>query len=208
MNNMKKIAFVGATVLGMGALTACQSSHPLKDNEHARMMHDHHQPEHKMTPEQREQFHQARMEHKQFFKQMQKACDGKTVGQATQVNVKDKTIDGTCVMRFKPDQKPHWKMRDHQYSMNDEHRPMRGDMDGAMKRHEPLTDAKRAELTQKFDQRLAEHQAKQHAMQQACQGQAQGKAIQLKVGAQTINGQCKVQFQPQAPMGVPPAPMK
>lgn len=207
MNNMKKMAFVGATILGMSALTACQSSHPLKDNEHARMMHDH-QSKHKMTPEQREQFHQARMEHKQFFKQMQNACDGKAVGQATQVNVKDKTIDGTCVMRFKPDQKPNWKMRDHQYSMNDEHRPMRGDMDGAMNRHEPLTDAKRAELTQKFDQRLAERQAKQHAMQQACQGQPQGKAIQLKVGAQTINGQCKVQFQPQAPMGVPPAPMK
>lgn len=207
MNNMTKMALVGATVLGMGALTACQSSHSPQDNEHARMMHDH-QSKHKMTPEQREQFHQARMEHKQFFEQMQKACDGKAVGQATQVNVGDKSMDGACVMTFKPDQKSDWKMRDQRHSMNDEHRPMRGDMDGAMKRHEPLTDAKRAELTQKFDQRLAERQAKQQAMQQACQGQPQGKAIQLKVGAQTINGQCKVQFQPKPPMGVPPAPMK
>lgn len=42
MNSMIKIALVGTSILSLGALTACQSSHSVKDNDHARMMKDHH----------------------------------------------------------------------------------------------------------------------------------------------------------------------
>ena len=208
MNSMTKIALVGASALSIGALTACQSTNTVKDkdSDHARMMHDHHQKhDHKMTPEQREQFQQARAERKQVIEQIQKACDSKAVGTAVQVKAGDKTIDGTCVMTFKADHKAAKHMRGEHRSMKGEHRPMRGDINGMqMKRGEPLTNAQRAELTKQFDQRLAERQAKQQAILKACQGQAHGKAVQLKVGAQSIDGKCEIRFQPKAPVTMTP----
>ena len=132
MNSMIKIALVGTSILSLGALTACQSSHSIKENDHARMMHDHHpQHERKMTAEQREQFKQARHERKQVFEQIQKACDSKAVGTAVQIQAGDKTLDGTCSMTFKPEHKAGQKMRGEQRSMKDEHRAMRGEMGNA-----------------------------------------------------------------------------
>jgi len=91
-----------------------------------------------------------------------------------------------------------------------EHPPMRGDQADRgefrgmhMQRGEPLTDAKRAELTQQYDQRLAERQARQQTATKACQGQTDGKAVQLKVGTQTVDGKCIVHFQPKAPVSAP-----
>ena len=219
MNSMTKIALVGASVLSMGALTACQSTNTVKDtdNDHARMMHDHHQKhDRKMTPEQREKFQQARAERKQVVEQIQKACDSKAAGTAVQVKAGDKTIDGTCVMTFKADHKAAKHMRGEHRSMKGEHRPMRGDINSMqmkrgdinsmqMKRGEPLTNAQRAELTKQFDQRLAERQAKQQAILKTCQGQTDGKAVQVKAGAQTIDGKCAIRFQPKAPVAVKPA---
>lgn len=51
MNNMAKIALVSASVLTMGALTACQSNPGPKDKQDGRPMmhHGHHE---KMSPEQ------------------------------------------------------------------------------------------------------------------------------------------------------------
>ena len=208
MNSMTKIALVGASVLSMGVLTACQSTNTVKDtnNDHAHMMHDHHQKhDRKMTPEQRENFQQARAERKQVIEQIQKACDSKAVGTAVQVKAGDKTIDGTCVMTFKADHKAAKHMRGEHRSMKGEHRPMRGDINSMqMKRGEPLTNAQRAELTKQFDQRLAERQAKQQAILKACQGQTDGKAVQLKVGAQSIDGKCEIRFQPKAPVTMTP----
>lgn len=206
MNSMIKIALVGTSILSLGALTACQSSHSVKDNDHARMMKDHHpRHERKMTDEQREQFKQARHERKQVFEQIQKACKSKAAGTAVQIQAGEKTLEGTCSMTFKPEHKTGQKMRGEKYSMKDEHRPMRGEMhEGMHMQHDqPLTDARRAELTQQFDQRLAERQAIQQAITKACQGQTHGKAIQIKVGVQTIDGQCEIHFQPKAPVAAP-----
>ena len=74
---------------------------------------------------------------------------------------------------------------------------MRADQTGSihLQRGEPITDAKRAELTKQFDQRLAERQAKQQALFKACQGQTHGKTVQVKLNTQTINGKCEVRFQ-------------
>lgn len=65
MNNMAKIALVSASVLTMGALTACQSNPGPKDKQDGRPMmhHGHHE---KMSPEQREQFKQMRAERHEF----------------------------------------------------------------------------------------------------------------------------------------------
>ena len=113
-------------------------------------------------------------------------------------------------MTFKPEHKAGQKMRGEQRSMKDEHRPIHGEMGNAMHMQydEPLTDARRAELTQQFDQRLAKRQAIQQAIAKACQGQIHGKAIQIKVGMQTIAGQCEIRFQPKAPVMPSPVPVK
>ncbi|WP_374664646.1 hypothetical protein [Acinetobacter sp.] len=193
MNNMTKIALVGASILSAGALTACQSTAAPKDADHGQMMKQHHgDQERKMTPEQREQMKQMRAERHAMMKQMQQACDGKAVGTAMQVKAGDKTIDGTCLMTFKADH----KARGEHKPMRGEHRPMHAGMHGQMQRGEPLTDAKRAELTKQFDQRLAERQAKQQAIAKACQGKTDGTAVAFKVGEQQINGKCAVRFQP------------
>lgn len=213
MNNMTKMALVGASVLSMGALTACQSTSTPKDAQHGRMMKQHHSDQERhMSPEQREHFKKMRIEQRQVFAEMQKACDGKAVGSAVQVKAGDKAIDGTCTMTFNADRKAMKQemknARSEHKPMRGEHRPMRGDMRGQMQRGEPLTDAKRAELTKQFDQRLAERQAKQQAILKACQGKTDGSAVAIKVGEQQINGQCKVRFQPKAPVAPTTAPVK
>ena len=201
MNKMTKIALATASVLSVGALTACQSTQAPKDMEQSQHMHSHYQKDRHMTPEHREQFEKMRTERKQVMQDIKKACDGKAVGSAVQVKAGEQTLEGTCAISFKPN-------RDEM--KRGEHRPMRGDQADRgefrgmhMQRGEPLTDAKRAELTQQYDQRLAERQARQQAATKACQGQTDGKAVQLKVGTQTVDGKCIVHFQPKAPVSAP-----
>lgn len=198
MQAMTKIALISASVLSMGALTACQSTSNVPNNEHRQMMKHHHEgkKQHHLSPEQREQFKAKRAERLQFAKQLQQACDNKAAGSAIQVKSGDKTIDGTCQMVFKADRKEMKGQRGEYRSMQAEYGPMRGDIRGSMMRGEVLTDAQRAELTKQFDQRLAQRQAHQQAMRQACQGKKDGTAAQIKAGEQTVNGQCHVRFQP------------
>lgn len=169
MNKMTKIALATASVLSVGALTACQSTQASKDMEQSQHMHGHYQKDRHMTPEQREQFEKMRTERKQDMQDIKKACDGKAVGSAVQVKAGEQTLEGTCAISFKPN-------RD---------------------------EMKRAELTQQYDQRLAERQARQQAATKACQGQTDGKAVQLKVGTQTVDGKCMVHFQPNPPVSAP-----
>jgi hypothetical protein len=194
MQAMTKIALISASVLSMGALTACQSTSNVPNNDHSHMMKHHKGKKQHLTPEQREQLKAKRAERMQFAKQLQQACNNKAVGSAVQIKTGDKTIDGTCKMVFKADRK---EMKSHR-GMKAEHHPMRADMRRGMMHGEVLTDAKRAELNKQFDQRLAQHQAHQQAMLQACQGKKDGTAAQIKMGEQTINGKCHVRFQPTA----------
>ena len=211
MNHMTKIALAAAGILSMGALTACQSANTAKDTDHPQRMHGQKHDRH-MTPEQREQMQEMRAERHEVMSQMKRACDGKAAGATAQVKAGGQTINGTCAMAFSMD-KPE---RCEYSGRRGEHRPMgadqpeRGEFRGMhMQRGEPLTDAKRAELTQQFDQRLAERQAKQQAIAKACLGKADGAAVQIKAGGQTINGKCEVRFQPKMPaQPAAPAPVK
>lgn len=205
MKAITKIVLVGASVLSMGALTACQSTSGAQANkDHPRMMKEHHQARH-LSPEQREKFEKMRTEHAARYKQMQEACNGKAVGDTVQIKVADKTIDGTCNMVFKADRKDMKNMRGQHHQMKGEHRTMHGDArksndQRGYARGEALTDSKRAELVKQYDQRLAQRQAMQQAHQNACQSKKHGDAVQIKFGAQTINGKCHVRFQPNAPI--------
>lgn len=194
MNKMTKIVVMGASVVGLVALTACQSTTNTKDKDHPqRMMKEHHvKGDRKMPPEQREKFKQSRAEHREVMKQIQNICENKTVNTAVQLKAGEKTIEGTCVMTFKPELKKVDKLQRH------ENRPMRGHVNVPMKmqRGEILTDDKRAEMVKDFDRRLAERQAKQQAVIKACEGKKDGSAVQIKAGAQIIDGKCEVRFQP------------
>lgn len=196
MNHITKIALVSASLLSMGALTACQSTNTTKDTDQPQRMHSQ-KHDRNITPEQREQMQQIRAERHEMMKQVKHACDGKIVGSTVQIKTGNQTIDGTCTTVFKADRKnmkeTHGARGEHHAMHRDKNRPM------MMHRDEPLTDAKRAELTKQFDQRLAERQAKQQAVLKACQGKADGTAVQFKVGTQTIDGKCKIRFQPKMP---------
>lgn len=209
MNTMSKIAIMTASVLSVGALTACQTATAPKDAKGPHQFDGRHadRMDRKMTPEQREAFKARQAEHKQVFEQIKTACDSKAVGQSVQIKAGEKTVDGTCTIHFKADHKAMkaemQKMRAEQRA---EHRPMQGNVRGPMhqQQREPLTDAKRAELTKQFEQRLAQRQAREQAIAQACQGQTHGKAVQIKIGEQTLKGQCEVRFQPKMPVTTAP----
>lgn len=187
MNAMSKIAIISASVLTMGALSACQTTTAPQENKQYKKHHHQH-----ISAEMREKHRADKTERKAYFEQAQKACDGKAVGQAVQIKVADKVIDGSCNIYFKADRKDMKHARSEQ-------RPMRDLEQNRGLRHssgELLTDAKRAELTKQFDQRLANRQAKQQAFLKACEGQTHAKAVQIKLNEKLINGQCQVRFQP------------
>ncbi|EHU3265767.1 hypothetical protein [Acinetobacter baumannii] len=94
MKMTAKIALFSAAIVTMGSLAACQSTtQPPK-------------PEHGMMQDGPRDGHHHRMKHraerKARFEQIQKACEGKAVGQTVNVQVGDKTLEGTCNLRFEP----------------------------------------------------------------------------------------------------------
>ncbi|SPL71653.1 hypothetical protein [Acinetobacter stercoris] len=187
MNSLTKIALVSASILSMGALTACQSSSTPKNGPEGRHMMGHH----KMSPEQREQFKQMRAERHEFMKQAKSACDNKAVGSSVQIKAGDKTVDGTCAINFRPDRDSMKDIR-----LQDKHKGMR------FKRGQELTAEQKAQI----DQKRAERKAKWEAIQSACANQTNGKQIQVKLDDKLINGQCFVHFKPNARPETTPVP--
>ena len=226
MNTLSKIALITASVLSAGALTACQTT-TAPEQVKGPHQFDGHRAEHHKSKMHREQFKKHHEQRQQFAQQLQKACDGKAIGQSTQVTFGEKTINGTCSIHFKADPKAPLKAktekdgklkkadavntdqaRTEYKKLRGEHRPMRGEFKNIqpMQKREPLTDAKRAELVKQFDQRLATRQAHEQALITACQGKKDGQTTQIKLGEKTFNGQCHVRFKPTA--AVASAPIK
>lgn len=202
MNAMTKIAILSTGLITMGALTACQTTTAPQDKD-PRHLKAHHKQSN-MTPEQRELYKQKRTERQQMFEQVKKVCEGKAVGSVVQIKAGEKLINGNCEIHFKADRKDmklvrgeHPDMKGEHRAMKGEHHPMRGEVRNFnQKRGEPLTDAKRKELSERYDQRLAQRQAQQQAVAKACVGQSHDKAVQIKVGEKTVNGHCQVRFHP------------
>ncbi len=200
MKAMTKMALVSASMLAMGALTACQSNPSPKEGHEGRAM-IHGEKHHKMSPEQREQIKQMRAERHEFKKLAKTACENKTVGSTTSFQVNGKTIDGTCAINFHPDRDAMKALRDtnrtkdHANSQERHH----------FKRGQELTaeqkaqfEQQRAERKAQFEQKRAERQAKWQALQNVCTGQSNGKQIQAKIDDKIIPGTCFVHFKPNA----------
>ncbi len=199
MKAMTKIALVSASILSMGALTACQSNPGAKEGADGHpMMHG--GEHHKMSPEQREQMKQMRAERHEFKKQAKSACDNKAVGSAVSFQVNGKTIDGTCAINFRPDRDAMKALRDTDRAKDKaDHTKLH------FKRGQELTADQKAQLEQQraerkaqFEQKRAERQAKWEAIQSACAGQSNGKQIQVKMDDKLIPGTCFVHFKPNA----------
>lgn len=185
-------------LLSLGALTACQTTTVPQAKEPNTMKH---LEKKNISAEQREAMKQHRLERKQLFQSMQNVCEGKPANSSVQVKAGEKVIDGTCKIIFKADRKEmkkemKEKRADHGH-MRGEHRPMRGEVRGMnYQRREILTDSKRAEPTQAYDQRLAKRQQQQQAIAQACNGQSAGNTVNVKIAERTIKGVCEVRFYP------------
>lgn len=195
MKAMNKIVLVTTGLISMGALTACQTTTQAPQEVKKGHYDKKHHHKERLTPEQREQFKQARADRKAMMQQIRQACDGKAVGQTVQIKTDKQNIDGTCHIRFVADRADMKKMHEQARAKFKAEKPTSVQANRSQK-GEPLTDAKRAELVQKFDQRLMQQQVSQNAKLQACNGQTDGKKVQIKVGEQTINGVCKVYFKP------------
>lgn len=204
MNTLKKLAVITTSLIGAGALTACQSNTTPNEVQKSQQFKAEHSQ--RFSPEKREEMRQLKAERKQVFEQIRNICEGKKVGTAVEVKAGEKTIPGTCAIRFEADRKDLRQMKsakqgDAEKQTKEVQKPSRPMPNDFSHRHpaEPLTDARRAELVKNYDQRLIQRQVKEQAFAQACQNQTSNKVIQLKVGEQTINGQCKVYFQPNQP---------
>lgn len=191
MNKMTKMTWAIASLVSVGALTACQSTtapHSMQNQN----KHDRH-----VSAEHRKQFKDMRIQHHQAIRHMKQACNGQAVGQKVQIKVGENMVDGTCVATFKPD-------RGEMKRVMREGQPNYGQRNGMHgQRGEAMTDEKRAALVKQYDQRLAERQAHQQAVLQACQGKKDGTAVQLKWSNQTVKGTCNVRFQPKHPLNLP-----
>ncbi len=111
MNKTKVILLT--TLLGsVLGLTACQST----PNAEQGMDQDHHRHQGmQLTPEQRaewqakreqrlEKREQMREERQAQWAKIEQACQGKRIGDRVDVQWKNRTIQGTCEVRFIPDQ--------------------------------------------------------------------------------------------------------
>ncbi|WP_312049915.1 heavy-metal resistance [Acinetobacter courvalinii] len=113
---MKKTKIVLMTTLlgSVLGLAACQSTTPAEqsmDRDH----HRHNMQRAPLTPEQRaewqakreqrsEQREQMRQQHQAQRAQIEQACQGKRIGERVNVQWNKRVIQGTCEVRFTPDQ--------------------------------------------------------------------------------------------------------
>lgn len=121
--NLKKTLLLGTLMMTMFGLTACQSTAPntyADGHRHGKhpMQRDgdrgfKQRPQ--LTPEQRaewqakreqrqEQREQMREQHRLQRAQIEKACQGKRIGDRVNIQWNNRTIEGTCEVRFTPDQ--------------------------------------------------------------------------------------------------------
>lgn len=112
--NKTKIVLMTTLLSSVLGLTACQSTTPAEqsmDRDH----HRHNMQRAPLTPEQRaewqakreqrsEQREQMRQQHQAQRAQIEQACQGKRIGERVNVQWNKRVIEGTCEVRFTPDQ--------------------------------------------------------------------------------------------------------
>lgn len=112
--NKTKIVLITTLLGSVLGLAACQSTTPAEqsmDRDH----HRHNMQRAPLTPEQRaewqakreqrsEQREQMRQQHQTQRAQIEQACQGKRIGERVNVQWNKRVIQGTCEVRFTPDQ--------------------------------------------------------------------------------------------------------
>lgn len=112
--NKTKIVLMTTLLGSVLGLAACQSTTPAEqsmDRDH----HRHNMQRAPLAPEQRaewqakreqrsEQREQMRQQHQAQRAQIEQACQGKRIGERVNVQWNKRVIQGTCEVRFTPDQ--------------------------------------------------------------------------------------------------------
>ena len=112
--NTTKIVLMTTLLSSVLGLAACQSTMPpeqgmKRDHRHSNMQRE------QLTPEQRaewqakreqrsEKREQMREEHQAQRAQIEKACQGKRTGERVSIQLNNRVIEGSCEIRFTPDQ--------------------------------------------------------------------------------------------------------
>lgn len=185
MKKLSKIAMACTAVASLG-LVACQantqnhqSSQTMKHHGEHHTQHDKRGMKHdkhpRMTEEQR----------KAFDTQVQQACAGK-IGQTVNFNVDNKTMQGTCAVKFKPNDKDAKKSL---FGDKDKH-------DKTMKHPKQMTEAERAEHEKKRTEMQQQRQAFHTQVQNACANKV-GQTTSITLNGKTIEGTCHLTIQPE-----------
>lgn len=105
--NKTKIVLMTTLLSSVLGLAACQSTMPPEQG----MKHDHrhsNMQREQLTPEQRAEWQakreQMREEHQAQRAQIEKACQGKRTGERVSIQLNNRVIEGSCEIRFTPDQ--------------------------------------------------------------------------------------------------------
>lgn len=112
--NKTKIVLMTTLLGSVLGLAACQSTTPAEQSMN-RDHHRHNMQRAPLTPEQRaewqakreqrsEQREQIRQQHQAQRAQIEQACQGKRIGERVNVQWNKRVIEGTCEVRFTPDQ--------------------------------------------------------------------------------------------------------
>lgn len=198
MNTLSKIAIATATLLSMGALTACQSTatRPDQPQQGHHLRHGH-----QMTPQEQEQ-------RRANFEQMKQACDGKNAGDAAQVSFKDKTISGQCQLSFRPNPPPAGQAmpqpRDGQPApQNAQLPPPQDGQPAPAPQNGQLPPPPQNGANGQPPMPPKDHMMKHHkhrgdfkAFQHVCDGRTAGQALKVTFKDKTVFGTCEVQFRP------------
>lgn len=184
MKTLNKIAIACTAVASLG-LVACQSNAQNQQSPQTIKQHGGHHAHHdkrgmkhdkqpRMTEEQR----------KAFETQVQQACAGK-IGQTVNFTVDNKTMQGTCAVKFKPNDKDAKKSL---FGDKDKH-------DKTMKHPKQMTEAERAEHDKKRTAMQQQRQAFNTQVQNACANKV-GQTTSITLNGKTIEGTCQVMIQP------------
>ncbi|MEB3754260.1 hypothetical protein [Acinetobacter sp. MD2(2019)] len=187
MKKLNTLALATATLIGLGALTGCQSGpihpKPPKPNLHS-------QPAPPLSAQQQEQ-RRANLE------KIKQACVGKNAGDTTQVTIQDQRIAGTCEIHFHPLPPAGKPVLAGNAAMP------AAPQDGQLPPPPPqnATDAT-ANNPQPMPMPPKHRPMKKHhekIFKNACNGQPIGQEIKVSVKNQSVVGMCELHFHPDRP---------
>ena len=184
MKTLNKILVACTAVASLG-LVACQANSQNPQTQAMKTHGEHHAQHDKRGMKHDKHPRMTEEQRKAFDTQVQQACAGK-IGQTVNFTVDNKTMQGTCSVKFKPNDKDAKKSL---FGDKDKH-------DKTMKHPKQMTEAERAEHEKKRTEMQQQRQAFDAQVQKACANKV-GQTTSISLNGKTIEGTCQVMIQPE-----------